>query len=109
MSATPPFAPRTISFDGCRTDAEAMARLEQVFDDLEASTVRAYAASLVSDADIDDAEFQHCLAQFRQSLARFRDETRDERRATFRQMIDAARRPNARERTSPGRLTFGSW
>ena len=96
MSA-PPFAPRRISFAGCTTDAQAMARLEQFSDELEAENIRAYAASLLEqEPDIDDDEFQDCLLQFRASLAHWREEHRAERLDLFEQMIDAARRHRPR-------------
>jgi hypothetical protein len=86
----------TVSFDDGCTDAQAMARLEEFVDDLEAETVRRYAANLLlEEPDIDAVEFQGCVAQSQAAIARFRAETRDERREMFRQ-IDAARRPAQR-------------
>lgn len=83
-----PFAARRISFADCTNETAALARLEQVVDDLEAETIRQYAVNLLErEPDIAVEEFQNCVWQFRAALAQYREETRNERVATFRQML----------------------
>ena len=86
----PAFAPRTVSLTGCRNAADVIARLEQLCDEIEAETIRAYATSLLEE-DIDTDEFQDCVLQFRQSLARFREEHRAETHTAIRGALRAAR------------------
>jgi hypothetical protein len=103
MSATP-FTPRRISFENCRTDEEAMDRLERLCDELDDENTRRYAADLLErEPDIDNAEFQHCLVQFRAFLVQWREEHRAERHEVFQQMLDAARRLGTERSTRGGK------
>ena len=92
-TTTPPFGPRRISFDGCMTVDEAIVRIEAVCDELEAHTVRTYAASLFEDEPAIDAdEFQDCVLQFHQAIRHWRDEHREETHQAVRRMLEAGRR-----------------
>jgi len=88
----PPFAPRTISFAGCRTEAQALARLEQVMDDLHDETIRSFARHLMeANPDLSATEFEDALAAYRALLSAFRAESHADRVATFRELMAEAR------------------
>ena len=92
--STTPFCPKTFSFAGCRTDEQARARMDAILDELDAETVRSYAAQLfASEPDIAVDEFQDCLVQLRASLRAWRVEHQAEYDDLFQRMCEAVRRP----------------